>query len=159
MKRVFVFSFLLLTIAARAQTLSSSLVSSGGATLSSSNVSLTVSTGQPVIGDIAAASAFMSQGFLVTTDDVVTAILEKDLVLSVFPNPATEQLFIQSERDLRLLHVELIDLSGRKITVKQTTSEHSVELELHDIAPALYLLKLQQATGEVKTISIIKSNQ
>lgn len=160
MKSVFIFSFILLTIAVNAQTLSSSLTSSGGASLSSGNVLLTVSMGQPLAGDVSASSVAISQGFLMsTTEKVVTAILEKDIILNVFPNPVTEQLFIQSERDLGQLNIELIDMNGRKIFVKQVSSPHSIELELSGVAPALYLLRLQHRTGEVKIISIIKSNQ
>ncbi|MFN5885284.1 MAG: T9SS type A sorting domain-containing protein, partial [Bacteroidota bacterium] len=66
--------------------------------------------------------------------------------VKIYPNPATEKLFIDASDDL--IHaVSLHDLSGRQLLEK--SFNQASEISLQGIPAGLYLLKLQ---GEEKSV-------
>ena len=94
---------------------------------------------------------------------VVTAVVEAEgieLVVSAFPNPATDHLILRVENyDFENLEYLFYDTGGRllkegKITVSETA------ISMTDIVPAIYFLKVFQTSPsyrEVKTFRIIKN--
>jgi len=69
---------------------------------------------------------------------------------SIYPNPATEVLRIQS--DIAFSSVEIFDLAG--MTVLQSTAR---DIDVQNIAVGVYVLKMSTATGEVFYHKFVKN--
>ncbi|MDX2430222.1 MAG: T9SS type A sorting domain-containing protein, partial [Bacteroides sp.] len=72
------------------------------------------------------------------------ALLPADELFKVYPNPATERIFIES-REGDITRIELLDLSGRTIlSQKPESTAYSLEIT-PDVAPGIYMLKAETA--------------
>jgi len=82
-----------------------------------------------------------------------SSVFEKNqYVYHVFPNPATDKLFIESEE--MLSSVAVYNLSGM-VVYQKATSVFAVVLDVQSFAPGLYMLKISTASGKVKTEKIV----
>jgi subtilisin family serine protease len=66
------------------------------------------------------------------------------LDIRVFPNPASDRIFIQSGHPLQML--ELFDSGGRSIRIIKT-SMMDYTLDVNELRPGLYLLRLENEKG------------
>ncbi|WP_177730608.1 T9SS type A sorting domain-containing protein [Flavobacterium inviolabile] len=95
--------------------------------------------------------------------DVVTAGSEDfdKTAFSVYPNPATESLFVKGIETLDdQMQFSIFDFNGRKIskTEKQTVMEKGIDVS--KLAGGVYFLRIEDAKGNVKQHSkFIKNNQ
>jgi hypothetical protein len=154
--------FMLILIApcwAQAQTLSASVVSSGGNFLLAANASLSVSLGQPLAGELSTSTVKLFQGFQVgASANLVTGLADEENSLSIFPNPVTQQLFIHAGEPMSDYTFELIDAQGRMVAVGQERTDHTATLGMEALTPAFYILRVQHRKGRVRNILIIRSN-
>lgn len=157
MKKFFFICLSAATIGTKAQSLSSHVVSSGGSFLSGASGSLSSTIGQSLVGSLTKTNGVLFQGFQVPGISIVTAVVSEDLVLHVYPNPASESLFI-SGGEMSDLRFDLVDMSGKIIHVEQTKTAQAVELNLKELAPAPFVLKIQRKQGPSQAVLIIKSN-
>ncbi len=72
--------------------------------------------------------------------------------LKLYPNPVQNQLYIVSEEQLK--QVTLYSLMGQEL-FSQTFSSQEAQVELSDLAPGIYLVKVETESA-VKTIKIQK---
>ena len=88
---------------------------------------------------------------LVSTDD----FFEKAADVTVFPNPTTGKLFLKigTEKDPRLLGVQVFDLNGRLVFQKKNPG---TELGLGNLARGGYWVKIQFEKGEISRKIIVK---
>jgi hypothetical protein len=80
--------------------------------------------------------------------------------LSVYPNPFTQQIFLQNQGEACHTQVQLFDLNGKQLLdirhlqlLKSDASVVSMPLEL---APGVYILKALTDTGYLQTWKITK---
>ena len=69
---------------------------------------------------------------------------------TLYPNPAAEELFIRSQRELTKVVVRVIDQSGRAMkSIKQNSllANEALKITLNDIANGTYLLLIESAEG------------
>lgn len=131
-----------------AQQLSSSVVSSTGGQFEKSNGSLDWTLGEIMTETYQKTAGFLTQGFQQPGIIKVTAIDEpKEEKLFVYPNPASETLYVKAtaQGDYQF---ELFNLQGQKLVSKNTplTSTQIQEIDLHGLSPAIYLLRIPNAT-------------
>jgi uncharacterized protein (TIGR02145 family) len=95
--------------------------------------------------------------------DVQTAGLEEvkgiDLIVFVYPNPATEFVIlnIQSQSyNSENLSYQLYDMTGKLLENNRITG-NKTNIDLRDVVPSIYFLKVIQGYKEVKTFKIIKN--
>lgn len=70
----------------------------------------------------------------------VAGVSEK--TFSMYPNPANDLLFIQTENsEINSLILEIKDLSGKVVLVSEINEEVS-EIDIHNIAPGIYITSL-----------------
>lgn len=79
-----------------------------------------------------------AQSGQVTADTVITGI-EEDKAVSVYPNPASDFLTIQTEDQSE---VTLIDLTGRKVF---TSVGKEQRIALNDFSSGVYIVKVSTA--------------
>jgi hypothetical protein len=73
--------------------------------------------------------------------------------LSVYPNPATDQLFISLKSAGEKFDVELFDLVGNKILESQASNSERTTLNVAGIAPGIYLLRTT-SNGSTSTMRV-----
>jgi hypothetical protein len=80
------------------------------------------------------------------TEVVTTGVLTKEqLEVEVFPNPVSDELFIQPPGN-EVGEYTLLDLQGRE--VEQVTGQGATNLQVHSIPTGIYLLRLRLGEEE-----------
>ena len=72
----------------------------------------------------------------------------------IFPNPATTQLTISVTDDF-IESVQLFDTSGKMLKSQDTGQNARVTLNIEDVVPGLYFVRLQFESGSVNTKVIV----
>ncbi len=143
----------------RAQTLSRSVIASGGSSFSSSSLQADWTIGETITGGFSGGNLQVGQGFQQGPDAASTHIsrLHKDRQVELFPNPADDILH------LRLLHttVEVTDLQlwsadGRKIAVeRKLVNPAQWSITVNSLAPGTYFLSAHHG-NEALVLPFIK---
>jgi Secretion system C-terminal sorting domain len=86
---------------------------------------------------------------------IITSTSQADtyLPVQIFPNPATSHLMLQYDPSIQIVQADILDISGR---VLQTIPQPGPRLDLSDIVPGYYLLRLTNHEGRQRTDSFIK---
>lgn len=75
---------------------------------------------------------------------------------SVFPNPATIKLNIESNQTLESTTFELIDINGKQVGLYQYNSPiKKAELDISNLSNAVYLLRIT-SHGQTSTVKVVK---
>ncbi len=135
-------------------------IPAAGGNASGSGGSVSYSVGQVTYTTNTGTNGSVAQGVQQPYEiSVVTGIEEAvgiDLICSVYPNPATHYLTLKVENyDFEKLSYQLYDMDGRLIeSIKLSGNETSIDMI--NLDPAAYFLKVIQSNKEVKTFKIIK---
>ncbi len=82
---------------------------------------------------------------------VITAISEHNASKpKIYPNPATYQLFIQSE-SLPVSQIQLIDLSGKVLLIEQNTAK----IDCSSLSSGYYMIRYQLTDGSVHISGVV----
>lgn len=78
--------------------------------------------------------------------------------LKVYPNPATERLYVDGFTDVSFpLTAEIYDLQGRRVLDQTLSSEVAQQgIELAQLPTGLYVLQLSDASGHLKKLRFVK---
>jgi len=75
---------------------------------------------------------------------------------SIFPNPVSSEIMIESDKTLNNASFELMDLNGKVLittTCNNATNEFNIDVKT--LSPALYLLRIT-SQGQTSTVKIVK---
>jgi len=76
--------------------------------------------------------------------------------INIYPNPASDQLFIDLPRQARATEITLSDLQGRRVVVQDAIlSDNSLSLDLSKFAPGVYLLEIREGRDLVVSERIV----
>jgi hypothetical protein len=82
---------------------------------------------------------------------IITGASElNDSEVKIYPNPATNQVFIQSE-SLPVSQIQLIDLTGKTLLMEQ----NSAKLDCSTISAGYYVVRFQLSDGSIRTEGIV----
>lgn len=90
---------------------------------------------------------------LLTRNDVVTGYNRYSGVVSIYPNPATDQVFITTENSEGVVKTELRNLTGR---VLETYKAHPSQINVSELKSGIYFINLLMQDGKVTSFKIIK---
>ncbi len=76
--------------------------------------------------------------------------------LTVFPNPAKSKLTVESNQN-QFSSFDIFDLSGRKINVRQHTISNRITIEIENLIPGIYVIKLNFNNGESVVRKFVKT--
>ncbi len=153
-----IFILIISLLALVRETLYSQSVIGSGANFSKvSNSSVFWTIGEFVSETIENNSNILTQGFyqsnLITSEVIIPFSTSE--IISVFPNPAKNKLFINcnttKDMSFRLLNVTGILLKGGIITNKTTL------IQMDNITNGIYLLEIRRKFKSVKTFKIVKN--
>lgn len=111
---------------------------------------VTSSIGEPAILTFTNSNLILTQGFL--QPEILPC---KDLTFSYYPNPAKGEITIEAFGcEVQIQFMDLYDTWGRKITSIMPSKDNKVQLG--DISPGAYFIKILLTNGDSKSIKIIK---
>ncbi len=83
-----------------------------------------------------------------------------DLQISVFPNPATDQMVVDFSTQVTSGSLRLSDILGNQISILPVSNQRSIGLDLHEhgVAQGVLLLTLSTAKGQIQSKRVIVSH-
>ncbi len=164
MKKCNVIAVLLLFLAGSlsAQQITPYVIASAGDFFSSQNFSVSWTLGEMATETIGS-DVILTQGFQqpsYSTGTYVPSVTSDQVRLKVYPIPAYNSLTLQVKgNEVIDLNVDLYDALGRKlISAKLEAGTPEFEIDLSQIHPGIYFLKVTTTAGEsIKTYQIPKA--
>jgi hypothetical protein len=121
-----------------------------GFDISVSDFIVTSSIGEPAILTLSNSNFILTQGFL--QPEILPC---RELSFSYYPNPAKSEITIEAFGcEVQVQGMELYDSWGRTITLITPNKDNKVQLG--DLSPGVYFIKIGLSNGDSKTIKIIK---
>ena len=125
--------------------------SGGSASYSVGQVVYTTNTGTN--GSVAEGVQHAYEISVVTEIEEATGI---NLSVKAYPNPTANYLTLSVEEfDISNLSYQLYDMQG-KLLQKETITSNQTSIDMNNLVPASYFVKVTQNNTEVKTFKIIK---
>lgn len=145
----------------QAQSASPEVFSNAGGSGTAGTATVDWTIGEPLTETISGTSSQITQGFhqprYVLTE--LEPAVDAGISLSVYPNPASDYIWLEIRRDdADLLRVDLVDVSG-KILKYETTVERDgrMSIDLSQVAIGNYFLRVLKQDGTpVKAFKIQK---
>jgi len=139
-------------------------VTATGGNASGSGGSSSYSVGQVVyttnIGTTGSVAEGVQQPFEISVVSGIEDIKEINLLVSAYPNPATELLTLKidvsSTLSIQSISYQFVDISGKLLESKKVTGNET-SIVMSNLVPATYFLKVIEGNKEVKTFKIIKN--
>lgn len=75
--------------------------------------------------------------------------------MRIYPNPSSGQVVISSEL-ADIVEVRIFDIVGHLSQQQTFSPSQTIELDLSDLAPGVYLAQIKVANGGVTTHKIVK---
>ncbi len=89
----------------------------------------------------------LRQGFIQPLKDSINPIPFEILKAIVSPNPFSENLTVSFAEDISdILYLTLYDLNGKIVYFNKYEANQELNLNLHSLAPAVYLIKVNTST-------------
>ena len=138
------------------QTISKQVIGSAGKTQSNSNLKISWTAGEPVVGLMTAGGNQLGNGYYPAMD--IQALSIDDVSLNVeimlYPNPTSQSLNV-SHPELNSFGIQIVDLNGKQ--VYSGTIQKEVPLDVSSYTQGMYLVTIEDTTNHKKnTYKIIK---
>lgn len=125
-----------------------SLVSSSGGTYSSGTVSIEFGLGEPIIETVHNSHTIVTQGFLQPVERMATGVLNfKEGDVEVYPNPAVEQVFIESTSE-NLVNCRLFAANGREVLQVSDIGQKNGQMSITKLPSGIYFLTIETQSGK-----------
>ena len=147
---------LLVSVISYSQTISRQVIGSAGKTQSNSNLKISWSAGEPVVGLMTAGGNQLGNGYYPAKDVQALKIQDNvlDLQLKVYPNPTSQMLFV-SHPELNSFSIQITDLNGKQIYSAAINKNQS--LDVSNYTQGMYLVTVENKEANKKnTYKIIK---
>jgi len=89
-----------------------------------------------------------------TTLPLKTGEMENDLSIEVYPNPASDLLYVELDRGDHDIELKILDMAGKQIKSISTNNSELIEINIAELSSGIYLLVMSHATnaGVIKFI-------
>lgn len=147
---------LLVTTLSYSQSISKQVVGTAGKTLSGSNVLLTWTAGEPVVGLMTAGGNQLGNGYYPAMD-IQALSLEDHLIvveIKVFPNPTSHSIYI-THPELTNFQIKISDMNGKELFEGKVEKE--VPINISNYTSGMYLITIDNnETNKKNTYKVIK---
>ncbi len=147
---------LLLCQAALAQTISKQVIGTSGKTLTNSNLKLSYTIGEPVVGLMTAGGNQLSNGYYPALNLQTLNVEDNalDAQLKVYPNPTSQSLYV-THPEFNSFRITIADLNGKQLYSGKINKEQP--LDVSEYTQGMYLVTIENTTTKKKnTYKIIK---
>ena len=127
------------------QSIRRSVLASVGYIEGSGNFNIHATVGQPIAGTLQSNSNYLRQGFqqpLVKTSGV-NIVEEENTSFSVYPNPFSEQAFLEYLSDDSYL-VTIYDAKGKKVQEIKGNGAETTTIYRNSLAPGVYFVYVEE---------------
>ena len=154
--RTFTLLFLLVSSSTFAQSISKQVIGTAGKTQTNSNLKVSWTTGEPVVGLMTAGGNQLGNGYYPAMD--IQALSIDDVALNVeikvYPNPTSQSLYV-THPDLTSFQIQIVDMNGKQIYAG--TIQKDVPLDVSSYTQGMYLVIIENnVTNQKNTYKIIK---
>ena len=150
-------SVMVLCNTALSQTISKQVIGTSGNTLSNSNLKVSMTIGEPVVGLMTAGGNQLGNGYHPSLNVQALSVDESllDVQLKVYPNPTSQMLYV-SHPELNSFLIKISDLNG-KLTYSNTINKEE-PLDISNYSQGMYLVTIEnKETNKKNTYKIIKN--
>lgn len=147
---------LLLTSFASAQSISKKVIGAAGKTQSNSNLKISYTVGEPVVGLMTAGGNQLGNGYYPALNLQTLSVEDNtlDVKLRVYPNPTSQSLYV-SHPELNSFGITIVDLNGKQLYSGTISKEEP--LDVSNFSQGMYLVTIENTTSHKKnTYKIIK---
>ena len=148
--------FLLVTTIGYSQTISKQVIGTAGKTQSNSNLKVSWTAGEPVVGLMTAGGNQLGNGYYPALDLQALSIEDNvlDVQLKVYPNPTSQSLYV-SHPDMRSFGITIVDLNGKQLY--SGTINKDEPLDVSNYTQGMYMVTIENtSTNKENTYKIIK---
>ena len=145
MKTKLTLLILIISLLGYSQSIRRSVLASVGYIEGSGNFNIHATVGQPIAGTLQSNSNYLRQGFqqpLVKTSGV-NIIEEQNTSFSVYPNPFSEQAFLEYLSDDSYI-VTIYDAKGKKVQEIKGNGAETTTIYRNSLAPGVYFVYLEE---------------
>jgi hypothetical protein len=138
------------------QSISKQVIGSAGKTQSNSNLKVSWTVGEPIVGLMTAGGNQLSNGYHPAMNVKALKIEDNslDLQITVYPNP-TSQLLCVSHPELNSFAIQITDLNGKQMYAGKISKDHP--LDVSHYTQGMYLVTIENKETKIKnTYKIIK---
>ena len=151
---ILLFLVLLSGVFTNAQTLERYVIGSLGTTFSAADTVLSIGVGELAVLNITDGTTTIQQGFY-ATPEAQNTLSRPDFdieTVTIYPNPAKDVLNVTFSSAITLQKIEFYDTKGSLV---QTISNPSFQIDVNQLKPAIYVLKIY-ANNRVNHLKFIK---
>ena len=89
-------------------------------------------------------------------DTSMSTISLNESEVTIFPNPATNELYIKNNNNLALQNISIADLTGKVVFNQDIQNIDSNAVNITSLAKGIYLVTVETQSGLTATSKIIK---
>jgi len=149
--------FLLVTTMGYSQTISKQVLGAAGKTLTNSNIKISWTVGEPVVGLMTAGGRNqLANGYHQAFNIQVLSLQDNSIEaqILVFPNPTSQFLYV-SHPELNAFGIQIVDLNGKQVYSGTISKEQP--LDVSNYFQGMYFVTIEnKVTNQKNTYKIIK---
>ena len=149
--------FMLVATIGNAQTISKKVIGAAGKTQSNSNLQVSWTLGEPVVGLMTASGRNqLANGYYPALNLQVLSVEDNaiEAQIKVFPNPTSQFLYV-THPELIAFGINIVDLNGKQVYSGTISKEQP--LDVSNYSQGMYLVTIENKTTKQKnTYKIIK---
>jgi len=148
--------FLLVITLGYSQSISKQVIGTAGKTQTNSNLKLSWTAGEPVVGLMTAGGNQLGNGYYPAMDLQALSVEDNSLEaqIKVYPNPTSQMLYV-SHPEYSSFSIQIADINGKQIHTG--TIEKEMPLDVSNYTQGLYLITVEnKETNKKNTYKIIK---
>jgi hypothetical protein len=138
------------------QSISKQVVGTSGKTLTNSNLKLSYTVGEPVVGLMTAGGNQLGNGYYPALDLQALSVEDNvlDVKLRVYPNPTSQSLYV-THPEMNSFGITIVDLNGKQLYSGIINKEEP--LDVSNYTQGMYMVTIENTTTNKKnTYKIIK---
>jgi len=139
------------------QSISKHVIGTAGKTENNSNLKVSWTIGEPVVGLMTAGGKQLGNGYHPSLNVQALSVEESllDVQIRVYPNPTSEMLYV-SHPELNSFYIQISDLNGKLIYSNTINKEEP--LDISNYSQGMYLVTIEnKETNKKNTYKIIKN--
>jgi len=147
---------LLVTTIGYSQTISKQVIGTAGSTQTNSNLKVSWTSGEPVVGLMTAGSNQLGNGYYPALNLQALSVEDNsmDVQLRVYPNPTSQSLYV-SHPELNSFGIQIVDLNGKQVYSGSISKDQP--LDVSNYSQGMYLITIENKEANKKnTYKIIK---
>jgi hypothetical protein len=138
------------------QSISKQVIGAAGKTQTNSNLKVSYTVGEPVVGLMTAGGNQLGNGYYPALNLQVLGVEDNllDLQIKVYPNPTSQSLYV-THPDMNSFGITIVDLNGKQLYSGTINKEEP--LDVSNYTQGMYLVTIENTTTNKKnTYKIIK---